>query len=443
LVRVALSTIFLSGLNVVTGAGIFQISFLLMAITYVMMVIANRNTGITKGILGLFYLLLAISILSALLTSRTYGSALDRLLPILLNVVLATLFLVYYYSAFLLAGGRVRSLFTEYLKVATFFATLGILQLCIFIFLRIDIFDFLARGAKNYGTYLGIAGLSVEPAFYAIALLPAGAYHLSRLVWGIRPPLAGVVCIAAIVFSTSSLGYLGLAVAALLSLVPNRRRGIHLSRIRMLFVTVPLLAAGFVWLFQQEFFRLRWADTMAWLTNGEPSKLFATNISTHALSVNASITFESIRDNVFGAGFGIYEVVFDYYIGGYEVDRAVWLHGLPGSGSAASLFLRLTAELGLFAWVLIAWCTVQFVRGVRNGTDPYIATAYLATYLVILIRMGEYYANGVMLVLLMAYFIGIESRDDRESSGVSARSKGDDRKRQREERMQLADRRES
>lgn len=433
LVWASLSTIFLSGLNVATGAGIFQLSFFLMALTYVMMVVANRSTGITKGFIGLFYLLLVISVVSVLLTSHTYGDGFERLLPIVVNLVLMTFFLIYYYSTYLLAGGQVRTLFDEYLKVATFFAALGIFQLSVFVVLGVDIFDFLARGAKDYGTHLGIAGLSAETAFYATALLPAAGYHLSRLVWGTRPPISGIACIAAVVLSTSALGYLGLAVAVALSFVPKRRRTVRSANVPALFVTVPLLVAGFVWMFRQQFFQLRWADTTAWLFGEETSRLFATNISTHAWAVNASITFESIRDNVLGAGFGVYNVVFDHYIGGYEVDRTVWPQGLPGSNSAASFFLRLTAELGPFAWIIIAWCAMQFVQGVRRGRDPHIATAYLATYIVILIRMGEYYANGVILVLLMAYLIGRESRDDWRLRGVPAHHEAAVPEHQREE----------
>ncbi|RJS45399.1 O-antigen ligase family protein [Nocardioides cavernaquae] len=410
LIRVSLATIFVSGLNLATGGGVLQLSYLVMLGTYFLMAVSNRTASLPKGLIGVFFGLLVASMASVWMTLDFYGPGFsDRMLPIVAKVALACFFLAYYLSIYVLCGSSVNNLFREYLRVAAFFAALGILQQAIYVAGHVDIFGFLATGAKENGWYLGIAGLSVEPAFYACALLPAAAYYSAELVWNIAVSPGAVLTITAVIFSTSSLGYLGIALAIVISTLLNFRA----SRAWILVVTAPLLVIGMEWMFRQDFFQLRLQDTIAMLGGGHITSMNGRNISSYALVVNASMTIRAFQENFgVGAGFGMYSVVFDRFLYLYEVPD---YRALPGRGSATSLLLRITAELGVIGLAIVGWTGRCLVRAVRQGPNAPIAVAYLATFLVVLLRMGEYYSNGVLLVIVMAFLLMREANADHEA----------------------------
>ncbi|MCY1439896.1 hypothetical protein D9M71_561480 [compost metagenome] len=131
------------------------------------------------------------------------------------------------------------------------------------------------------------------------------------------------------------------------------------------------------------------------------------NLSTYANAVNASIALRSVQDNYgAGVGFGMYSSAYDKYIDDY--DRPMHRDDIPGRGSAASLFTRLSAELGVIAWAFLGMFFYWAWFNIRNETLSSISISYLATLIIILLRMGEYYANGVILVFLMIYLIRLE-----------------------------------
>ena len=54
-----------------------------------------------------------------------------------------------------------------------------------------------------------------------------------------------------------------------------------------------------------------------------------------------------------------------------------------------------------------------------------IAIAYVSTLSIILLRMGEYYANGVVLVFLMIYFIYLHANNQKNAaSGTGVKNDG-------------------
>lgn len=126
------------------------------------------------------------------------------------------------------------------------------------------------------------------------------------------------------------------------------------------------------------------------------------NLSTYSNAVNSLISLRSFADNYgIGVGMGMYSAVFDEYISGYELPA--YRDDIPGRGSATSLFARVTAELGLAGWLLLLTVLYWAWKNMRAADDKAMAIAYIATLSIILLRMGEYYANGVVLVLVMIY----------------------------------------
>lgn len=414
---VSLSSIFLSGLYVETGYGIFFFYYLLMIATYVLAVARTGSLGIRRGYGTFFALLAGVSCLGFLISAPNYGIDVGRFASGITRIVMLAFFILFFTTVYNLCAKSAKLLFQRYLKVAYFFSGLGIFQEVVFIVLGVDFLSPIlsASGAKHYGSYLGIAGLSVEPAFYACALLPAGAYHVSEFTRSYRVTLPAAAVVIAILLSTSSLGYIGLFISAVISILLRT----NIRNISALAFAVPLFSLGAYQASQLEFFQLRLNDTLSVLQGAELTMSTGMNISTYSNAVNMSMSMRSVQDNYgFGTGFGTYSVVFDHYISDYEMPG--YRDDLPGRGSATSLFARLTAETGLAAWAFFAVLGTWLLRGIRSDDSLLsIKVAYLATMAIILLRMGEYFANGVVLVFLMIYWIHREKRHSQNACYLS------------------------
>jgi len=408
LVWVSIASIFVSGLYVETDYGILFFSYTLMILTYVPAVARTGTLGLRKGY-GLFFAsLAAVSYLGFFISSFNYDIDIARLASIAVKIAFLAFFTVYFTAVYNLCKRSSWNLFHRYLEVALVFAVLGILQELMFFILGFDLIGILSGGSKDYGSFLGVAGLSVEPAFYACALLPAGAYYVSEFTRNFRFNLSGAIVVCAIIFSTSALGYIGLLISAVVTILHSMR----VRYIWMLVLTLPVIGFGVYKANQLDFIRMRVNDTLSLLAGAEPTMATGMNISSYSLAVNVSMSLRSIQDNYgFGTGFGTYSTVFDHYINDYEMPT--YRDDFPGRGSATSLFARLTAEIGVAAWLFIFTFGCWGWREIRQNYAPTMAIAYAATLCIILLRMGEYYVNGVVLAFLMIYWIHLEGRRER------------------------------
>tara|TARA_R110001592_G_scaffold53617_6_gene164412 strand:+ start:1145 stop:2503 length:1359 start_codon:yes stop_codon:yes gene_type:complete len=409
----ALSSIFLSGLYVATKYGNLYFSYIVMAATYVLAAMRTGSFGVRKEYSFFFALLMGVSYLGYLVSSVNYGMGPSRFASITIKIVMLAFCILFFTSIYNLYKKSARRLFKNYLQVALFFAVLGVFQQLVFVFFGFDLLSLFSAGAKHYESYLGIAGLSVEPAFYACALLPAGAYYVSEFTSNFKLSLSGSVIVTAVVFSTSSLGYIGLFLSAAATIFFNMK----LRSILVLVFTLPLLVFGAYKVSKLEFFQIRMNDTISVLTGAELTMADGINLSTYSLAVNMTMSMRSVLDNYgLGAGFGAYSAVFDHYIGEYEMPG--YRDDLPGRGSATSLFARLTAEVGVVAWFFLLMICIWNWREIRRSNFPAISIAYSATLVIILLRMGEYYVNGVVLVFLMVHWIQLEGRRKRTKSNA-------------------------
>ncbi|MBV4537365.1 hypothetical protein [Pseudomonas urmiensis] len=414
LVWLALSSIFVSGLYVETSYGILFFSYFLMIVTYVFAIVRIKSFGFRRVYVLLFLSLCAISVLGYVVSGFSYDLDINRLISIFVKIAMLLFFVLFFTAVYDLCGRSAKRLFQRYLDVAFIFSSIGVLQELLFLASGVDFLLPVADGAKNYGTYLGVAGLSVEPAFFACALLPAGSYYVSNFTRTFKFELRAVVVIGAVLLSTSSLGYLGLFISALITIV----FGIKLRHAWVLFLIIPLLSFGGYKASQLEFFQMRLNDTLAVIRGAELTMSTGMNISTYSLAVNMSMSLRSIQDNYgFGTGFGTYSAVFDHYINDYEMPN--YRDDLPGRGSGTSLFARLTAELGVAGWLLFLISLIWCWREIRGGDTPAISIAYTATLMIILLRMGEYYVNGVVLVFMMIYWLHLEGHRRRVQTRAS------------------------
>ncbi|WP_299004353.1 hypothetical protein [uncultured Caulobacter sp.] len=406
LIWLALSTIFISGIYVSTPMGVLYFSYILMLAVYIFMAIRTSSFGITSPYVAAYLITMFVSLVGLLVSSRNDGLRADSVVSMISKLSLALFFVAFYTAIYNLCGRKTRTLFDRYLKVAGFFAILGVVQQVIFVVSGFNILSFTTARAKNYGSFLGVSGLSVEPAFYACALVPAGAFYISNFIRDFKISFSGIIVITAILFSTSSLGYLGLFVAVALSILIST----DIRRSWILAASLPLAVVAIYYLVSLEFFQLRLNDTIDLISSGQLTLRRGMNMSTYSNAVNTSIAFKSLSDNYgLGTGFGLYSSAFDRYIFGYEMPT--YRVGIPGRGSGTSMFSRLTAELGIFAWLFfvaaIGWAWANISKG---GRATAMHVGYLSSLVIILMRMGEYYANGVILVLVMIYLARQEIR---------------------------------
>jgi hypothetical protein len=408
IIWLGLSSVFLSGLYIETNLGNLYFSYLLMLVVYVSALMRRGCLGLRKEYLTFFSILLSVSYLGWFLSGFNYGITAKGFILIAVRFLMLVFCILFFTSIYNLCWRSSKLLFDQYLKVASFFSIVGLLQELMFLGLGIDILGFVNDGSKDYGYYLGIAGLSVEPAFYACALMPAGAYHISRFTKNFQLSRSGAVTVGAILLSTSSLGYIGLFSAIFATIIFNLR-----SRYLLILIfTLPMLGYGIFKISQLPFFQMRLNDTVSVLTGAELTMDSGINLSTYSLAVNMSISLRSVQENYgLGAGFGAYSTVFDHYINDYKLPG--YRDDLPGRGSATSLFARTTAELGVAAWFFILLMCKWSIFGIRRKEFSAISIAYASTFAIILLRMGEYYVNGLVLVLLMIHWIHIEVRRKR------------------------------
>ena len=378
-----------------------------MLSVYALMLLKSASRGIDKNIALIFLSITLASLLGTVITNGTHSILFSHVASEFTKLLLLLFFLIFYQAIYKLCNSSFQELFAQYLKVSTFFASVGIAQEAIYISTKIDILQAISPGSKNYEHFLGVAGLSVEPAFFACALLPGAAYHVSRFVQSFKISKSGVAIIFAVAASTSSLGYLGLFLSIAITLLSEFK----LRRIGVLLGTIPIALIFSYQAFSTDFFQTRYNDTLAVLDGTRLTMQGGMNMSTYSNAVNTSIALRSFRDNYgVGAGFGAYSSVYDRYIDDYE--KPTYRDDIPGRGSATSMFARLTAELGLIGWALIAYAIYALAHNIRSRVMISINIAYLSTFAIILLRMGEYYANGVLLVFMAAYLLHKEMKKE-------------------------------
>lgn len=406
LIYMSLSTIFISSLRIETPAGVFFVGYILLGLSTLGLAHMNNWVILKKNVLIFIAILAGISTTesTAYIYLNNIKDSATHIMIMMAKVSLLSFFLASFYLVYRSCGKSAERTFSKYLTVATVFSILGIAQELVYITLGIDIHQYTGGTSKNYGAFIAVTGLSVEPAFYACALLPAAAYHISNFVNNLTLTPSGIATIIAIALSTSSLGYLGIFIAVTISYLSN----LSPKKIGIILATAPLIILIGYNAANLDFFKMRLDDTISVLNGAELTMKDGMNLSTYSNAVNTSIALNSAFDNYgIGPGFGMYPTVYDKNIANYEDPG---YREIPGRGSATSLFARLTAEMGLFGWWVIAFIAYCALRSIRGGYLTSINIAYLSTLIIILIRMGEYYINGVILVFLMIYLINLEMR---------------------------------
>lgn len=292
-------------------------------------------------------------------------------------------------------GESVADVFRKYIQVSYVFSFVGVVQQVVFLTTNFNMAAALGLRYKELGFFIGVPSLSVEPAFFAITLLPAVCYKITE-AFTLRKLTPGLMLtITGLIFSGSSLGLVGVIICIIINTLLISKKNVIKGLVGLMLLIVTLSLVG-----QHDSFKSRFSSSLTVLLIKNSVDPLLTNLSVYSIYANARIATSHAKDSLgMGAGFGMYSKVYDTYINAQQ--KLPGDHAIPGRGSATSFLIRLVAEMGvIFAILLIYKLFKSTSFKVSANQNAIINVATTCVIMIIFIRAGEYYLNGVAFVLV-------------------------------------------
>ncbi|MFA0269930.1 hypothetical protein AB4490_24545, partial [Vibrio cyclitrophicus] len=171
----------------------------------------NKKIVYLKNINYFFLVVVVLSFFYIIIS----GEFFERLFPLISRLLI--LYLILLSISIVLYNQKALVVFEKYISVSYFFASLSLVFELAFIFTGYHIGQIIPTIVnKTYGVFLGSAGLSAEPAFFAVCLLPAGIYSFFNIFLKRNIKLKYVIVFSATLFTTSSLAIIGIFIAGVL-----------------------------------------------------------------------------------------------------------------------------------------------------------------------------------------------------------------------------------
>lgn len=318
-----------------------------------------------------------------------------------------TAFCAYYYSIMALRDRPIKAVFDLYCRIAVWVAFFGIVKwFCITLFT---------------GRVLRLDSIFYETPTYIFATLPAMSYTL--LNWRERHwRLPMVIMLISYAMADSALGFLGIMMT-LFYLTPRK----SLWGLICIAVTIVGIAWGAYSFSENIQMRVNDAlrtqfteDVVASKVNrSDENAAISVNdsdASVLALMSNAYVAYQSFLSNPWlGTGIGTHRYAYDVWApdildktnDNFDINK----------GDAASLFLRLASETGLFGLGLTGFFLVYFHR-VRERQAALLRNAILPFFVIMLIRVGNYFSFPLQFFVMVYIFNYLEDRKaTRQASG--------------------------
>ena len=332
---------------------------------------------------------------------------------IFLGIMLSTTFYYYVMQYYEL---NVEKMFHLYLKWAYWSAVIGIIQYISFELKFVPGYDYTWLFNK-WGLVLGrVNSIYSEPAQLGIMLGPAAFVAIINIIRRKNyeyKNYQNFIILAAIYFSKSSTGYLGVFFAVLII-------GLNLGYISylILFIFFGFIAAFGLYNSVDEF-KGR-VDAAAGLWIDQDFDIKNVNTSSFVQYNNAHIAYNNFKEHpFFGTGIGSHPVAFEKYsytrsivkIKGFDNNKA----------DANSLFLRLLSETGLMGVLFMFAIIINCFVGSDGIDDKYwvISGAVFVLIFLYLLRQGNYFVNGFPFFVWLYYYNKKAYIEERESRLVS------------------------
>jgi hypothetical protein len=292
---------------------------------------------------------------------------------------------IYYYN--FIKNYGVEKVFKVYLDFALLIALLAIPMF----YLQINSFS-----------EFRLNGILTEPAHYAAIMLPA-AYVFLRDKKYLR---FGIIFVT-IFLSKSSIGYIGLGLILILPLLKTK------YFVKYAWIVFIIIGSSSYYLSTQwnkpidenksNFLVRRLKQTTKSLSAIYTGKFEKhTNLSTYAFLSNSFITQKIVLDKPFGTGLGSYQYEYDRYYS--LIKPPPYLVELKLSKinktDANSLFLRMLADLGIFAVLIFIYVGYRSYK-LFSSENKIIQQSTFFYLIVKLIREGHYFSPEFYFFLLI------------------------------------------
>lgn len=371
-----------------------------------------------KSFLLVFFIIVFSSIYNIYLGKDTWGLFLKQFVGVLSNAL-------FFYILIKINDYDIKGLFKVYLNLAFLVALIGLVQVVSFKFNFTAGYDFrsflpywnvvMTSGSKS----LRINSILPEPAVFCNVMIPALFVSLAsffRNKFTLQNKSKSLVIILAFSLSFSGSGYISAIFALLLLLLSYRRAAI---------LGVFIAASVAIFLYNNVYdFRARIDSSSALLTGRSELKYGKMNSSVYALGINAVVAYNSFKENpIFGSGLGSHEISFEK--DSYKEKILIFNDDSRfNRNDAASLFLRLLSETGLFGLLMFFIFIFRFYIFRLATKDEYlwiINSACLTMFFSKLLRMGHYFVDGFFFFFWLYYFSKKMSENIREAGDVAYR----------------------
>lgn len=283
------------------------------------------------------------------------------------------------------------NLFKIYLQCAKISAIVGIFQQFGYLIGLNYLYDYswLLIGAAELdtsGSFARVYSLFTEPGYFAAFLIPAVYFSLLRLLGksNMLTMFESLVFMVSIVFTFSTIGYLGLLLCIVFTLAANFRNLCY----GLFFISIVVLLG-----YSNESILSRISaipNVISMNINGDE------NFSTLNNGINLFITKSMIVDHPLTAiGIGSYREYSELYLSDLFLQNPILMQSIGGSvdgltlTDGGSMYLRLTAELGVFGIVIIILNLFCKRRMIVSQHRKHIAISSILFILIFSIRSGQ------------------------------------------------------
>jgi O-antigen ligase len=268
------------------------------------------------------------------------------------------------------------------------------------------------------GGLIGIRVNSIfsEPSQLAILISPAvfiSIHHILTRNFIFLSWKYCLVILVTLVLSTSSTGYLGVFLSAVII-------AINFRRILDALVIGVIATFAIVFLYQNVTeFRTR-ADSYFNILDEEELKVRDINSSSFVQYNNTQVAVTNFMHNpLFGTGLGSYQSAYEKYSLTKEADFLIKKGFDFNSQDANSLFLRVMAEMGLvglaFLFLIVFRFFVLKSPDTADQLSWLISGSVLTLILLTYFRQGNYFLNGFPFFMWLYYFNGSNYKNYRKA----------------------------
>lgn len=375
---------------------IFIIWFLIIYILHYYKISINRKFLIALSVLIVF------SLINVYLGNDTIFLMSKQVFGILISSFA-------YYLLVKVNKYEIDKLFKIYLQIALIVAIIGVFQE----------FSFLVGFEKGYdyrdliprwtltpagSGLLRVNSILMEPSHFAISMTPAlfvslvTIFRNNSLYYG---KIAAIIVIISVILTFSAVAYSAILLSLILIFLNVRK----IKYLLLLAVILPVfIYAAYNY---APGIRIRVDDTFRIIS--KMIRVVDANASTYALGSNIFVAYKSfIQNPLFGSGLGSHPLSYDKFLhlgisDGFWQANALVLN----REDAASLFIRLVSETGLFGVAIVLIFIFNFFLKDQKKEEKslyIINNSIFCIFFMHLARYGHYFGAGLFFFIWLYYF---------------------------------------